>query len=228
MDRSTVVVPLLNHYKYGLLRRRLIQTFLGGPRIRKVPWYIHVIQIGLLLLPLGLSIPFIILDGLRVWNNQYLLALVYGITMGVFDLVQGVVVAAVRWRHHVNNSEITEFDDEEDSVEIFSCLGVETVDFIFSCKRVVGVVAHPVVSVALGFVGFYLLLPSVMQDALPTAGVVAVSLFGWFALCTAHYSLSVRAPPETAFYRPTDPLGLKFLYRPFYIVLLGCIYIPLR
>ena len=191
MDRSTVVVPLLNHYKYGLLRRRLIQTVLGGPRIRRVPWYIHVIQIGLLLVPLALSIPFIVIDGLRLWN-QYLIALLYGITMALFDLVQGVIVALIRWRHQRNNFEVVEIDDEEDSVEISSCLGAETVEFIFSRKRLISIV------------------------------------FGWFTMCTAHYSLSVRAPPEAAFYRPTDPLELKFLYRSFYIVLLGCIYIPLR
>ena len=174
---SSLVPPLLNHYKYALLRRRLIQTVLGGPRIRLVPWYIHVIQIVLLL---------------------------------------------------VHDVEITEFDDEEDTVEINSCLGAKTIDYIFSRKRLISIFFHAAVSVALSFVCFYLLLPSVMRDSLPTAGVVAVSVFGWFTLCTAHYSLSVRAPPETAFYRPTDPLELKFLYRPFYVILLGCVYIPLR
>ena len=227
MDSPSLVVPLLNHYKYGLLRRRLIQTVLGGPRIRKVPWYIHIIQIGLWVVPLVFSIPFIVVDGLRVWTDQFLLALVYGITVGLFDLVLGVVVVLVRRRHRLNNIEITEFDDEEDSVEIFSCLGAETVDFIFSRKRVISVLLHPVVSVAFSFVGFYLLVPSVMQHSLPTGAVVVVSLFGWYLQCTAHYSLAVRAPPETALYRPTDPLELKFLYRPIYVILLGCIYIPL-
>lgn len=177
--------------------------------------------------PLALSIPFIILDGLRLWN-QYFLALVYGCTVGVFVLVEGLVVALLRWRWQQYAGESIEYDDELDEVVIFSCLGLETIDFVFSCKRLFSVILHPFVSGALCFAGFFILQPSILQESLPTTGLVVVSLLGWFTICIAHYSLSVRAPPETAVYRPVDPLELKFVNRPFHLLLIGSIFIALR
>lgn len=226
---STVVVPLLSSYKYGLLRRRLAQTLLGGARIRRVPYYVYLIQGGLWLLPLALSIPFIILDGLRVWN-QYLLAGIYAGIMGQFVLVESVVLALIRkkWRWRGSRSSSADYDDEKDDIKILHCCELQTIDFIFSHKRIFSMVIHPFVSGAFSFVGFFLLLPSFMQECLPTAGVVVVSLFGWFTVCVAHYSLSTRAPTEVAAYRTTDPLELKFLNRPFYVILIGSILIPLK
>lgn len=223
-----VVVPLLNSYKHGLLRRRLLQTILGGTRIRKVPWHIYLVQAGLWVLPLCLSIPFIVLDGLDLWS-EYLVALVYGCTLGVIVLVEGLVVYLYRWRQQQRTDlNVFEFDDEQEEVEIVTCCGMDFIEFVFSPKRLFSVLLHPFVSGLFSYVGFFMLLPNIMQESLPIIGVVVVSLLGWFTVCNAHYSLLVRPPSETAVYRPTDPLKLKFLNRPFYILLLGSIFILLR
>lgn len=225
---SRVVVPLLSSYKHGLLRRRLFRTLLGGVRIRKVPWYIHLIQAGIWGLPLVLSIPFIIVDGLRLWD-QYFLALIYALMLGIFVLVEGLVVAFLRFRSRQSiNFLENEFDDEQNSIEIHSCCGMEMVDFIFSPKKIHSIILHPFVSGVFSFTGFLLLLPSKMMELIPIGGVVIVSSIGWFTICNAHYSLSTRAPPETAVYRHTDPLELKFLNRPFHVLLLGIISMILK
>lgn len=226
-EGSQLAVPLLNNYKHGLLRRRLFQTLLGGVRIRKVPWYIYLIQAGLWTFPLGLSIPFIVIDGLDLWNT-YLLALVYGITQGTLVLVEGLAIRLLRRRQRRNSTASRQFDDEQDTVEIASCCRMDVIEFIFNSKRMISVLLHPFASGALSYVGFFLLQPSVLQEFLPTTGVVLVSLFGWFTICSSHYSLSVRAPPEIAVYRPTDPLELRFLNRPFHVILIGIIFILLR
>ena len=226
-EGSQLVVPLLNNYKHGLLRRRLFQTLLGGVRIRKVPWYIYLIQAGLWTFPLALSIPFIVIDGLDLWS-KYFLALLYGITQGIFVLVEGLLICLLRHRQRRNSSETSQFDDEQETVEIPSCCRMDVIEFIFSSKRMFSVLLHPIASGALSYVGFFLLQPSVLQEFLPTAGVILVSLLGWFTICCSHYSLSVRAPPEIAVYRPTDPLELRFLNRPFHVILIGIIFFLLR
>lgn len=234
---SNVAVPLLNNYKHGLLRRRFLQTLLGGAKVRRVPYYVHLIQALLWVLPLVLSVPFLVVDGLGLWN-QYLLAMVYGCAVGVLVLVEGVVVASLRrrWRRGHDTAgvgvrgttEENDEDDESDEVIIMSCIGPETINFVFGPKRLLSVVVHPLVSGAFCFAGSFVLLPSVMQESMPIGGVVVVSVFGWFAMCVAHYSLAVRAPPETAVYRHVDPLELKFLHRPFHLLLAGIVFITLR
>ena len=38
-------VPLLNDYKRGFVRRRLLQTFLAGIRLTGCPWYSVIAQL---------------------------------------------------------------------------------------------------------------------------------------------------------------------------------------
>lgn len=221
------VVPLLNNYKHGLLGRRLFQTILGGARIRKLPWHVYLIQAGLWVYPLCLSIPLIAFDGVNLLS-KHLLALIYGSSVGIVVLVEGLVVYMLRWRQRRTRLNTNELDEEQDEIEIPVCCGVDFINFVFSPKRLLSVLLHPFVSGFFSYAGFFLLLPNVLQESLPIVGVVIVSLLGWFTVCNAHYSLSTRAPPETAVYRPTDPLELKFLNRPFHVLLLGSTFILLR
>ena len=56
-------VPLLNDYKKSFVKRRMIQTFLGGLQVIRndIPWWIIVPQVIVFLFPALLSIPFTIL-----------------------------------------------------------------------------------------------------------------------------------------------------------------------
>lgn len=226
-EAQATVVPLLNSYKLGLLRRRLFQTILGGARIRRVPWHVHLLQAVLWVFPVCLSIPFIVLDIVNLWS-KYLLALIYACCVGMVVLIEGLTIYLLRWRRWTRNLDPGEFDDEQDELEPITCCGAGYVTFVFSPKNLFCVLFHPFVSAMFAYAGLFLLLPNILQESLPIAGVVVVSILGWYAVCSAHYSLSIRAPPETAVYRPTDPLQLKFLYRPFYVLIIGGVFILLR
>ena len=236
-------VPLLNHYKYDLLRRRMLAVITGGLNIRRAPWLLHFIQIVLWLSPFLLSVPFVVVDALKLWNHYYI-ALVYAIVMVMFSLTLELCV--VVWRHC--KGEIysvllyssymlytggvftsSQYGDEQDeAIEFDSLLDRTSLDFIFSSKRIPSLILTPLVTGLLSYAVCYPLLPSVLLESLPVAGVVVVFILGWTTGCIALYSLCARAPTEIAVYRATDPLELKFITRPLYVISLTAFYIALR
>lgn len=197
--------------------------------VRRAPWFIHIIQAVLWLLPLIMSAPFIILDVLELWN-QYFLACVYGCVVGITVLLEGISVFFIRrYLGHTNLEQSrVQFDDENETVEIPSFCSAETIEFIFSLKSKSSLFLHSLASGLLSFVGCFLLLPTILQETLHISFAVIVFVIGWFTLCSAHYSLSTHVPPETAVYRHTDILGLRSYYRPFYFLALGSVLIPVR
>ena len=228
-DSPATNVPLLNQYKHALLRRRLLQTLTGGLKIRRAPWYIHLIQLTLWTAPFLNALPFVIVSALRLWNEYYL-ALTYGSIQGLSVLLLEIVGVIVGCRQqHADNVGDTQLDDEESVDFAFeSCCTFETFYFIFARKKLHSLILHPLISGIVSFSACFILQPSVMLESLHIAGVVVVSIIGWYTLCSAHYSLSVSPPHETPTYRPTDPLDLRFITRSFYIVAIVAIFIPLR
>lgn len=218
--------PLLNKYKLGLLRRRILQVITGGLNIRKAPCSAHVIQLCLWFSPLLFTIPFIIVDALGLWNPYYT-ALVYAVTVGLYSLLLEVCVVIVR---HLRGGVLASVqpDDEQDGILFTSACDRAAIDFIFSRKRIHSLIFHPLITGLLSFAGCFLLLPSVLLESLHIAGVVFVFIIGWYTQCSALYSLCVSAPSELAVYRPTDTLELRFVTRPFYIVTIAAIFIGVR
>ena len=153
-----------------------------------------------------------------MWS-PYFLALVYGCVVGLGVLLLNIIRACVRYSARENEGVGPQLDDE-DSIDFSgsSCFHLETFDFIFAKRRLHSLLLHPLVSGLLSFAGCFMLFPRVLQETLPVAGVVVVALFGWFTLCNALYSLTAGPPHETAVYRPMDPLELRFLMRPFYVL----------
>ena len=149
-------------------------------------------------------------------------------------VVLGAIQAIVRCLQHSRNSlkiavGDAQLDDEESvDLELGSCCNFEMFNFIFARKKIHSLILHPIVSGLVSFSGGILLQPGVMLESMHIAGVVLVSIFGWYSVCSAHYSLSISPPQETATYRPTDPLDLRFLMRPFYVLAIAAIFIPLR
>ena len=221
--------PLINKYKYGLCRRRFLQTLFGGPVFSFAPWFVHITQAVLWFLPLILSAPFIILDVLSLWN-QYLLALVYSCVMGLIVLSEEIAVFIVRQslEHQGSHQRSLQLDDENVTVNIPSFYSKESIGFIFTLKSKFSLVLHPLVSGLLSFMGCFILLPTILQEVLHVSLTVLVFVIGWLTLCSAQYSLSIRLPSEIAVYRPTDFLGLRSYYRPFYILALGSVFMLVR
>ena len=229
-NSPTALVPLLNQYKHALARRRLLETLTGGLKLRRAPWYIHLIQLTLWIAPFIIALPFIIISTPHLWNEYYV-AVIYGFIQGTSVLSLEIIGAIIRYRClNIDNAGADAQLDDEESVDFTpgSCCTSETFDFIFARKRLHSLILHPLISGLVAFSACFLLQPSIMLESLHVAGVVVVSVIGWYTFCSAHYSLGVAPPHEMATYRPTDPLDLRFVTRPFYIVAIGAIFIPLR
>ncbi len=231
-DVNSGPIPLLNEYKHGLTRRRLLQTATGGLSLRRLPWFIHLSQSSLYTAPLLLGLPFVVLDVLHVWNPHYL-AVLYGCLVSLVMLALAMTGVCVRRRGtSITGVETTDVqvgdDEEEDVMEFTSCFSLETFKFIFAQKKSHSVLLHPLTSGLVAFTGCFMLLPSVVGDAMPVGGVVVVCVLGWATLCNALYSLSVGPPPEMATYRPTDPLELRAHMRPFYVLVLAAAFFTIR
>lgn len=219
-------VPLLNEYKYGLCRRKVLQNIFGGPVVRKVPFLIHLIQALLWLFPLICVIPFILLDALKVWNT-YFLALVYGIMIGISSASLEVLLFIIIQRHRGWEQRI-QFDYESEEIYIPSICSIEAVSFIFELRQKSDIILRPIASGLVSFVGCYILFPTVLQETLPIPWTVVVCAIGWLVLPITHYSLMARAPPETAVYRATCPYVLRIHHRPLYILIIGICIIIIR
>ena len=219
-------IPLLNEYKHALVRRRFLQTLTGGLKIRGgPPWYVHLIQLTLWVAPLLLCAPFIVLEAWEIWNCYYL-ALVYACVMGLYATLLEVVGVCVRHYHPPAVETAAQALDDEGSINLNSC--IERFDFIFGRKKVHSLLLHPVLSGVLSFAGCVLLFPQVMLAVMHPVGVVVVFIVGWCVLCSSLYSLAVSAPLEPATYRPADPLELKYLSRPFYVLAVAACFIATR
>lgn len=223
-------IPLLNQYKHGLTRRRLLQTATGGLRLRRLPCHVHLVQLFLYSFPLLSGLPFIVLDLTHVWSPYYL-ATVYGCLIGMLTLASAIAQMCIG-HHKASSVEGRSVEprvgdgEEEDAVDDISCFSLDT--FIFAPKKIHSVLIHPLTSGLLAFGGCFVLLPSVVGEAVPLGGVVVVCVLGWTTLCNALYSHTVSPPPEPVAYRPTDPLELKFLMRPSYVMALAAVFIIVR
>ena len=217
-------LPLLNEYKYGIARRRLLQTATGGLKLRRAPWYVHVFQIGIWTAPLLLYVPFLVLAEVALWNVYYL-GIVYALLCGGGALALGMVGVLIRRRFTPVFSACASQTDE-DSVHFNSCF--ETYDFIFASKGVLATVIHSVVYGMVAFSSGTVLSPVLMRNSLPAGGQAAAFVLGWFAVCSAQYPLVASPPPETAIYRPNNAfqlaLQLNCLMRPLYFILVTAAY----
>ena len=217
--RFSLKVPLLNEYKYGLCRRKLLQSWFGGPIVRLAPFLIHFIQTLLWFLPVVFAIPFIVLDSVRVWD-AYFLALVYSTGMGIMMVCMEMVLIFVM-RRHTDMEPRVQQDYETEEVDIESICSSEAIFFVFDSRKKVDIILRPISSMIISYIGCYIFFPTVLQKTFSLPGTVVLIVIGWLVFCLAHYSVIVRLPPETAVYRATSPYFLRQQYRPLYIMIIG-------
>jgi len=91
-------VPLLNEYKQEYVKKRLPQTFLGGPNIKlgyEAPCYIYFFQILVWLLPLVIGGICTILTELAALNI-IISGAISGILIGIFVLSVQVRITVLK------------------------------------------------------------------------------------------------------------------------------------
>ena len=215
------VAPLLNSYKYELFRRQLLQTITGGVKVQRLPYYIHLIQWLLWLLPFLLHLPF---NVIVFYFNEYYSSAIYGVIIGGTTLlISGFIKGAFLKQH-------TQIDEVEDDEEILSCCSGPSLRFVFIQKSFLLVLLHSMVSGILSYVASFMLSLQLMSSLLHPSLVVLVCVLGWVSVCVSHYSLLVQPPPEIGIYRAphTDRLGLRLIRRPVYVVMIGLVFVLLR
>ena len=236
-------LPLLSSYKHGLARRRLLSTLTGGVRLQRVPWPLHLLQLSLWLSPLLLSLPFVVLEALSVWN-RYLLALIYACVMvGGVSVVRVVEVCGGYWsrkqtapstslgRVSRSSREVRPdgFSDEEGfDTSTIGCCEQHSFEFLFGQRSIHSRLLHPLLSGVLCYGGCFMLFVGVMREVMHVSAVVVVFVCGWYTLCSAHYALVAGMPHETAIYRHGDPLELRLLARAVCVVVVTAVFIALR
>ena len=218
---SETVAPLLNEYKYGLFLTRLAQTVTGGLKIQRVPYYVHIIQWLLWLLPFIIALPLI--GSSFAWNGYYL-ATLYGTINCFIVFITSTAIRLVNFKTKYYRDDDSNIEDTDFS----HCYQV--MHFIFASKYLVNIIAHALISGLTCFAGFILLDIPVLLEYLPIPAIVVVVIFGWTALSIGHYSLLVRPPHEIMIYRAPhqDRFQLRFIRRPIYIVILGVVFVILR
>ena len=234
-DLEHMVPPLLNQYKHDLAWDRLQQSITGGLAFHCwLPWHTNVLQALLWMLPLLVSAPHTLLAELEVLNEYYA-SLLCGIVFGLCVFLLVLCVACCRRyfsrRCHAASIELERaFNtfEEEDRPFITSCCSLRALNFLCAPRRWCAALVQTLFAGLVAFSATFLLLPRVMQEVMSLGGVVPVFLFGWFAVSSASYSLSARPPVETALYRPTDPLQLRFLSRPLCVVAIAIAFILVR
>ena len=216
--------PLINEYKYGLLRRKLLQTITGGLRVQKGDYCAHVIQVVLWLCPFLISLPFLGLS--FVWNHYYW-GLVYAFLMSVLTFSLGGLSKVA----YQKSATLGENDLDEDSDEVWNCSwSWRMITLFITPKSFAGIVSSTVVSGSLSFVSYAMLNPAYLLMLLPIPAMLVVIVPGWMAVCSAHYSLSARPPPDLAIYRDPshDYLNLNVFTRPMHIIAIGITFIIIR
>lgn len=217
--------PLLNEYKYGLSRRKLLQTITGGLRLQKGHYCAHLIQASLWLCPFLISAPFL---GLCFVWNQYYWGLVYALLVAVATFSLGVLSKVAYLKSAA--SEENALGEEADEEKWEHSLSWRMLTFIIAPKSFVSVVTSTVVSGSLAYVSYAMLNPASLLMLLPIPAMLFVVVAGWMTACSAHYSLSAHPPPDIAMYRDPlhDYLNLKMFARPVYVIGTGIIFLVIR
>ena len=223
-------VPLLNEYKRDFFWKRFPQTLLGGPKLKlgfSAPAYVYINQLTLFLLPWLLGGLFTIVVELDVLP-AYIAYYVYGACMVMYVLAAQLISLIIQRRADtVAAFQNTNVLAEEDEVEFDSCCGYETFQYVVPLKRLkINMLLHGLVSGLMGGLGFWYLLPSVLNPLFNNIGAtVMIYTFGWLTLCIAQYPLSTGSPPEPASFRAIDNLELLPLLRPCYVLI--CLFVHL-
>lgn len=198
--------PLINDYKLQFLRRRWLQTLLGGVRFPEgAPLYAHLLQLLLLLVPFGIG-------GVCTALAETGVAAVWlaATLAGLFTLLYGILLVVVSSRATSGTEWMTARSGtamnvgEEDEADFDGPCSAGTRRFLLPQQRSRPVVAlHLSVAALLvaGTTAFLLPVTSVQQVFSPPASY-AVFCFGWLSACLAAYGLLAGPPSEPSRFRP--------------------------
>lgn len=221
-------IELLNSYKRPFVKKRYLQTILGGLKVgNNAPIYAYLIQVVVFIIPCVLGGCLTLLLEFQILGSGvsiYIYSAIYGLLIFLFVLITQLTSLLLQKR----TSEVTRLTDgvqnilsEEDEVEFDSCLSPHVVQYLVPNKQFkVNIIFHSLLSGVLCGLGLLYLTPSTFYSLYSNTAITVIwYIGGWLVVCIAQYSLTVRAPPEPATFRTTDVAELASLSRPFYVFL---------
>ena len=220
MDNSAKTAPLLNNYKLEYFQKRLPQTILGGPIIKlgsgqvNFPFYIHVYQFFLFMLPMLLAAIFTIIAETNVSLN-YWISIAFGCVMMMIMIIIHLVMRTA-------TKKLMSLGDtlEEDETEFEGCCGISSIArfIILQKKHALNIFLHGLCyGITSGVVFLYLLPSSANRIFSNNSTSIVCFIFGWLTACIGFYGLFARSPVEPAQFRTTDQFELQPLTRAFYL-----------
>ncbi|KAG1671727.1 Pecanex-like protein 4 [Nymphon striatum] len=217
-------IPLIDDLKRDFVIRRVVQTFLGGAKLKigyKAPICVYILQILVLLMPCFIGIVFVTVTEMKIMSYpQYM----YG-----FGVVMFCFVFLNQCFSRNTNRKVSQISDikkksnvlsENDQIEFISCCSFEMMQFVIPPKKhFVNVIFHGLVSAVMCGMGIHFMLPSIMQKFWKDNALMWLMMIaGWFSLCVAQYSLTTVGPPEPAVYQPLDHYEVSAVSRAFYVI----------
>ena len=231
MENSAETSPLLNDYKKVYFYQRFSQTVFGGPIVKAnsdtdkvcLPFYIHIYQFAVFILPLVLSAVFTAItetqSGLSYWMS---------ITFGFIMTVIMVIIHISRNFSAKKLNTSSNLADYEDEIEFEGCCGIKQVlKFMINEKKwTPNIVFHGLVyGIVNGVIFLYLLPSSSNKLAAFQSQTASISYYiiSWVSSCIGLYGLVAKSPAEPCQFKTTDQYEILVLTRPFYMCIFGVI-----
>ena len=211
-------VPLLNSYKTGFVRRRLLHT-LSGVRLfpGKPPAYVWLLRLGLWLAPTSVSIAASLLPLKPLWP-----ALVVSSSLVAILVLSIQILAAHRHEAERNTGSGNVVMDEDVDLEWDGVLGPLTWTLLAPARSYK--VTFVITSVLAGIVTFLasitLRYPVIRNFFDSEALTVTLFILGWLTATISLQSLVTHPPHEVGSWRHSVNTDLQSLSRP--LILLVC------
>ncbi|KAK3867388.1 hypothetical protein Pcinc_027147 [Petrolisthes cinctipes] len=195
--------PLVNEYKKPFIRRRLLETFLGGLRLcasDDIPPFVYILQILLFSVVPLITVLFILLE-----HNQFISLSGAIFVGGIIDFIYCLLLQLIAYFFRSQKSKTGDttqvnIASDEEVLEFDSPLGPKTWSFLIREKKLKGGIL--IYSLVVGLVGgcciYYIRPATVHHLSLPWAATLGFIIPGILTVAVGMWPLIGGSPPEPA------------------------------
>ncbi|XP_063885607.1 pecanex-like protein 4 [Scylla paramamosain] len=214
--------PLVSEYKKPFIKRRLLETFLGGLRLgasEDAPFYVYCFQVAMFSVVPLVTVVFVLLE--QTGQATVIQAIfISGALDLLYSLILQVLASQLRKRQakKTDLSQVNIATDEE-VIEFDSPFGPKTWTFLIKEKKLKGgILISSLLTGVVGGCSVYYVRPSTTYHlGPPWAASLAFSLLGLLTVAVGIWPLIGGSPPEPATFHPLT-MDLPTLSRPAHIM----------
>ncbi|KAK8405688.1 hypothetical protein O3P69_001887 [Scylla paramamosain] len=199
--------PLVSEYKKPFIKRRLLETFLGGLRLgasEDAPFYVYCFQVAMFSVVPLVTVVFVLLE--QTGQATVIQAIfISGALDLLYSLILQVLASQLRKRQakKTDLSQVNIATDEE-VIEFDSPFGPKTWTFLIKEKKLKGgILISSLLTGVVGGCSVYYVRPSTTYHlGPPWAASLAFSLLGLLTVAVGIWPLIGGSPPEPATFHP--------------------------